>query len=174
MRDMDQIDNAVAALFLDYSCRKLENMTETLRVCLGKLSDAQIWERHGAHENSVGNLVLHLCGNMRQWVISGVGGTVDVRERDAEFSADGGMGAEELMGRFALTVAEARRVIAEVPTQRLVERINPQGRDVSVLDAIYQVVGHVDQHVGQIVVLTKQMTKTDLDLTIPRKPRKRS
>jgi hypothetical protein len=171
---MATLENEITTLFLDYSCRRLEAMTGSLGVCLSRLTDAQIWERHGEHENAVGNLVLHLCGNMRQWVISGVGGTVDVRERDAEFSADGGMGAEELMGRFALTVAEARRVIAEVPTQRLVERINPQGRDVSVLDAIYQVVGHVDQHVGQIVVLTKQMTKTDLDLTIPRKPRKRS
>jgi uncharacterized damage-inducible protein DinB len=170
---MIMLENEITALFLDYSCRRLETMTGNLGVCLSRLTDAQIWKRHGEHENAVGNLVLHLCGNMRQWIISGVGGAEDVRERDAEFSADGGMGAEELMGRFALTVAEARRVIAEVPAQRLVERITPQGRDVSVLDTIYQVVGHVDQHVGQIVLLTKQMAGTDLDLTIPRKVRKR-
>jgi hypothetical protein len=165
MRDMD---NAIAALFLDYSCRKLETMTDHLEVCVGKLSDAHIWERHGAHENSVGNLVLHLCGNMRQWVIAGVGGAMDVRERDAEFCAEGGMDGEELMGRFSVTVAEALKVIAAVPAERLVEIIHPQGHTVSVLDAIYQVVGHVQQHVGQIILLTKQMTGTDLDLTIPR------
>jgi Protein of unknown function (DUF1572) len=163
------MDNAIAALFLDYSCHKLENMKDHLRFCLGKLTDAQIWERHGAHENSVGNLVLHLCGNMRQWVIAGVGGAVDVRKRDEEFSADGGMDAEELMGRFSVTVDEALKVIAGLPAERLTERITPQNHEVSVLEAIYQVVGHVQQHAGQIILLTKQITGTDLDLTMPRK-----
>jgi Protein of unknown function (DUF1572) len=138
--------------------------------CLSRLTQAQIWERHGAHENAVGNLVLHLCGNMRQWVVSGVGGAVDVRDRDAEFSADGGMGASELMGRFAGTVAEAREVIASLQVERLTERITPQGRDVSVLEAIYQVVGHVQLHVGQIILVTKQMVGTDLNLTMPSAP----
>jgi len=139
-----------------------------MEACLSRLTQEQIWERHGVHENAVGNLVLHLCGNMRQWVIAGVGGAVDVRVRDAEFSTDGGMNAGELMERFAGTVAEAREVIASLPAERLTERITPQGRDVSVLEAIYQVVGHVQQHVGQIILLTKQMTATDLDLTMPR------
>ena len=162
------MDHTAADLFLEYSCRKLEDMTRCMDACLSRLTQAQIWERHGVHENAVGNLVLHLCGNMRQWVIAGVGGAVDVRVRDAEFSTDGGMGASELMGRFAGTVAEAREVIASLSAERLVERITPQGRDVSVLEAIYQVVGHVQQHVGQIILVTKQMTAADLDLTIPR------
>lgn len=169
MRGMETLDNRIAGLFLEFSCRKLEQMTGHLGACLSRLTDAQIWERHGDHENAVGNLVLHLCGNMRQWIIAGVGGEVDVRDRDGEFGADGGMGAEELMGRFALTTAEARGVITSLPVERLTERINPQNGEVSVLDAIYQVVGHVQQHVGQIVLLTKQMTGTDLDLTMPRK-----
>ena len=162
------MDNVIAGLFLDYSCKKLDGMTENLRVCLSKLTDAQIWERHGAHENSVGNLVLHLCGNMRQWLIGGVGGAPDVRRRDEEFSTEGGLDGEELMGRFSVTVAEALKIIAAVSAERLVEIVHPQGRTVSVLEAIYQVVGHVQQHVGQIILLTKQMTGTDLDLTMPR------
>ncbi len=171
---METLENDIARLFLDHSCRTLESMTGHLGVCLSRLTDAQIWERQGAHENAVGNLVLHLCGNMRQWVIAGVGGVADVRVREAEFSADGGMGAEELMGKFALTVAEARGIIASLPVERLVDRTNPQNGEVSVLDAVYQVVGHVQQHVGQIVLLTKQMTGTDLDLTIPRRSVRRS
>jgi len=165
---METQDNKIAVLFLEHSCHKLESMTRNMGVCLTRLTDAQIWERHGVHENAVGNLVLHLCGNMRQWVIAGVAGAADVRERDAEFSADGGMGAEELMGRFALTVAEVRGIVAKLPAERLLDRINPQNGEVSVLDAVYQVVGHVQQHVGQIILLTKQMTRQDLDLTIPR------
>jgi hypothetical protein len=165
---MLNMDNAIAALFLDYSCKKLDGMTDNLRVCLSKLTDAQIWERHGAHENAVGNLVLHLCGNMRQWITHGVGGAKDVRVRDAEFSATDGLSGAELMEKFAATVTEARGIIASVPAERLVERITPQTHEVSVLDAIYQVVGHVQQHVGQIILLTKQMTAKDLDLTMPR------
>ena len=162
------MDNEIGVLFLKHSSEKLEQMTGYLKTCLGKLTDEQVWERHGAHENAIGNLVLHLCGNMRQWIMHGVGGAADVRVRDKEFDTDGGLTGKEVLEIFESTVAEARSVIDSLPTQRLVERTTPQGRDVSVLDAIYQVVGHVQQHVGQIILLTKQMTGKDLDLTMPR------
>ncbi len=154
--------------FLDVSCRRLGQMTEYLTACVKKLTDEQIWRRHGAYENAVGNLVLHLCGNARQWIMHGVGGAADVRVRDKEFSAEGGMSGAELIALFESTMDEARRVIAAVPAERMVERVTPQGRDVSVLEAIYQVVGHVQQHVGQIILVTKQMLEKDLDLTMPR------
>src|SRR3979490_1300243 len=137
------MDNKIAALFLNYSSHKLEEMNKNVQTCLGKLSDAQIWERHGAHENAVGNLVLHLCGNARQWVMHGVGGAADVRVRDKEFSADGGWSGSELIALFEATMDEAKKIIAAVPAERMTERVHPQGRDVSVLEAIYQGVGHV-------------------------------
>jgi hypothetical protein len=161
-------DQRVAAIFLDVSCRRLGQMTEFLVACLKKLPDEQIWRRGGAHENSVGNLVLHLCGNARQWIMHGVGGAADVRVRDEEFSAAGGMSGAELIALFEQTMDEAKRVIAAAPAELMMERVHPQGRDVSALEAIYQVVGHVHQHVGQIILLTKQMLGTDLDLTMPR------
>lgn len=162
------MDNEIAALFLDFSCRRLDALAANVKVCLGKLTDEQIWARGGAHENAVGNLVLHLCGNVRQWVMHGIGGVKDVRVRDAEFGAHGGQTAAALAEMFVATVAEARGIIASLPAERLVERTSPQqGRpEVSVLEAIYLVVAH--EHVGQVVVLTKQMTGADLDLTIPR------
>ncbi|HEY5331026.1 MAG TPA: DUF1572 family protein [Acidobacteriaceae bacterium] len=162
------MDSQIAALFLDFSGRKLEQMTTTLNACLDRLSDEQIWQRGGAHENAIGNLVLHLCGNMRQWIMYGVDRQPDVRVRDAEFSANGGMGRAELIALFGETVAEAREILAKLPAERLTDRTNPQRGEVAVLDAIYQVVGHVQQHVGQIILLTKQMAATDLDLSIPR------
>ena len=143
-------------------------MTKYLVTCVQKLSDEQIWQRQGAYENAVGNLMLHLCGNARQWIMHGVDGAADVRERDKEFSADGGMSGAELIALFEATMDEAKGVIAAMPAARMVERTHPQGRDVSVLAAIYQVVGHVQQHTGQIILLTKQMLGTDLDLTMPR------
>jgi uncharacterized damage-inducible protein DinB len=158
----------MAADFLDVSCRRLGQMTEYLVACVKKLSEEQIWRRQGAHENAVGNLVLHLCGNARQWIMHGVGGVPDVRVRDKEFSANGGMSGAELIALFEATIEEAKNIIAAVPAERMTERVHPQGRDVSVLEAIYQVVGHVQQHTGQIILLTKQMLGTDLDLTMPR------
>ena len=165
---MTAADQPIATIFLDASCRKLGQMTEYLATCVRKLSDEQIWRRQGAHENAVGNLVLHLCGNARQWIMHGVGGAEDVRVRDKEFSADGGMSGAELIALFEHTMEEAKQVIATVPAERMTVRVHPQGRDVSVLEAIYQVVGHVQQHVGQIILVTKQMLGTDLDLTMPR------
>jgi hypothetical protein len=163
-----QTEIMIVADFLNVSCRRLGQMTEYLVACLKKLSDTQIWERQGPYENAVGNLVLHLCGNARQWVIHGVGGAPDVRVRGKEFSADGGMSGAELIALFESTMDEVKRVIAAVPAERMTERVHPQGRDVSVLEAIYQVVGHVQQHVGQIILLTKQKVGGDLDLTMPR------
>ncbi len=160
--------NEIAALFLDYSNKKLEQAAKDMKICLGKLTDAQVWERQGEHENAPGNLILHLCGNMRQWIMHGVGGAKDVRVRDAEFTPRDGWSPAALTELFEKTVAEARSVIETVPPERLVERITPQNREVSVLEAIYQVVGHVQQHAGQIILLTKQMTGKDLDLTMPR------
>ena len=162
------MDNEIGVLFLKSSIAKLEQMTGHLKTCLGKLSDEQVWERHGPHENAVGNLVLHLCGNMRQWIMHGCGGAPDVRVRDKEFSAGGGMTAAQLIDHFEVTVTEARGIIDFLPPARLVERTTAQGREVSVLEAIYQVVGHVQQHTGQIILLTKQMAGRDLDLTMPR------
>lgn len=167
-----QAQSQIAALFLDFSSRKLEQMTKYLDACMDRLSDEQVWQRQGDWENSVGNLILHLDGNMRQWILHGIDRQQDVRVRDMEFALAEGMGRDELVALFGATVAEVHAVLATLPAERLLDRTNPQPTgqvgEVSVLDAIYQVVGHVQQHVGQIIVLTKQMTASDLDLTMPR------
>jgi uncharacterized damage-inducible protein DinB len=143
-------------------------MTKYVEACFEKLSDEQVWQRQGDHENAVGNLILHLCGNMRQWIMHGVGGNPDVRVREKEFSTTAGLTAAQLLQLFKETISEANAVLANLPHERLTERTSPQNRDVTVLEAIYQVVGHVQQHVGQIILVTKQMSRQDLDLTMPR------
>ena len=163
-----ETQNDVSRLFLEFSINKLEQMEKFVDSCLRRLSDEQIWRRDGAHENAVGNLILHLCGNMRQWIMYGVDRQPDVRVRDTEFSADGGLSRSELLARFGATILEVNRILATLDPERLVERTNPQHGEVAVLEAIYQVVGHVQQHVGQIILLTKQITASDLDLSMPR------
>src|ERR1019366_7138969 len=110
-------------LFLECSIRRLKELTPRIETCLGKLTPEQVWARGGENENAIGNLVLHLCGNMRQWIISGVGGRPDTRDRDGEFGARGGASIAELGARLRETVDEAAAVIAGLTPERLAERL---------------------------------------------------
>jgi uncharacterized damage-inducible protein DinB len=154
--------NELAATFISYSLEKMEQMSKQIRECVQCLSEEEIWQRSGDNANSIGNLLLHLSGNIRQWIGNGVGGLPDIRERDAEFAARGGRSTAEVLGLFEATVAEATQIVKQLPLDRLTERTKPQNRDVSVLEAIYQVVGHLMLHAGQIIFATKQITGKDL------------
>ena len=149
-------------IFLDNSVRKLRQLTERIETCLWKLSADQIWARGSENENAVGNLVLHLSGNVRQWIVSGVGGAADVRERDAEFNARGGASKEDLMARLRSAVEDATAALGKVTAERLAERITVQKYDVPVLEAIAHVVEHFSMHTGQIIFATKVLTSEDL------------
>ena len=155
---MDSLDR----IFVDFSAKKLRQMAGRIDTCLGKLTPEQIWTRGGEQENAVGNLVLHLCGNVRQWIVAGVGGAPDIRQRDAEFDARGGESPSELITRLRAVIDEAGRIIESVPASRLTERIVVQGYDIPVMEAIYHVVEHFSGHTGQIIFATKMLTSEDL------------
>ncbi len=148
--------------FLNFSAKKLQLLGSRIETCLGTLNQDQVWARGGDNENAVGNLVLHLCGNVRQWIVSGVGGQPDIRDRDAEFSAKGGASVGDLAQRLRVTVEEAVAVLKAVPEDRMMERIMVQKYDVTVLEAIYHVVEHFSMHTGQIIFATKMLTGSDL------------
>ena len=156
------MQHSVETLFLDFSIRKLEQFLGRIGDCAAKLNDEQIWRRSGDHENAVGNLVLHLSGNMRQWIIAGIGGQPDTRVRDREFAARGEMTAAELMQRLDSTVTEAVAVLRAVTPVRLMETYQPQKYRVTIMEGIYHVVEHFAQHTGQIVFATKLLTGQDM------------
>jgi uncharacterized damage-inducible protein DinB len=149
-------------LFLEFSAKKLQQLAERIETCLGKLNAEQVWARGSDNENAVGNLVLHLCGNVRQWILSAVGGAPDSRDRDAEFAARGGASIEDLTGRLRAVVGEAAGVLESLPASRLTEHVVIQKYDVPVMEAIYHVVEHFAQHTGQIIFATKMLTSEDL------------
>jgi hypothetical protein len=91
---------SVETLFLNVSVNKLTQSVDRIAICLTKLSDDQIWARGHENENAVGNLVLHLSGNVRQWIMHGLGGQPDIRVRDSEFAAAGGMNGADLTARI--------------------------------------------------------------------------
>jgi len=151
------------AVFLDESRRYLaREYAVKIRLCLTELGDDDLWWRPNDQSNSIGNLLLHLAGNVRQWIVSGVGGAPDTRHRQAEFDERGPMPRRELLRRFDAAVAEADGVLRELDPRVLVESRRIQGRDTNVLKAVYHVVEHFGMHTGQIVYLTKLRTGRDL------------
>ncbi len=157
------MDHSLAGIFLECSARRLAQYAARIEDCLGRLTDEQVWGRGGPNENAVGNLVLHLCGNLGQWILAGLGGAPDTRQRDAEFSAHGGPGRRELAEKLAGTVREAAAVIERFPAGRLTERIRIQNYELTaVVEGIYHVVDHFAEHTGQIILLTKAATGQDL------------
>jgi uncharacterized damage-inducible protein DinB len=148
--------------FLVFSIKKLEQLAARIEDCLGRLNAEQAWQRGGQNQNAIGNLVLHLCGNVRQWIIAGVGGAADIRQRDAEFAARQGAAPQDLAARLAATVREASAVLEGLSQARLAERVSIQGYDVTVLEAVYTVVEHFAGHTGQIIFATKLFTGEDL------------
>jgi hypothetical protein len=164
------MDSEIARLFIAHSAKKLPQISGYIESCLVRLTDDQIWSRGAPHENSIGNLILHLCGNVRQWIGAGVGGEQDIRDRDSEFSAQGGSTAADLISHLNQSVEHAVAIINAVTPERLRDQITPQGTRVSVLDAIYQVVGHFQQHAGQIIFATKIYAGEDLGLYRPPRP----
>ena len=149
-------------IFLKFSVEKLDQLHGRIQDCISRLTPEQLWARGSENQNAVGNLVLHLSGNIRQWIGSGVGGLPDNRQRDAEFDARGGMAAAELAELIKTRVDEVIAIIRAVPAARLTERIRPQGYDVTVLEAIAHVVEHFSMHTGQIILLAKMLTGEDL------------
>jgi len=133
--------------------------------CLEQLSDDEIWWRPNEASNSIGNLVLHICGNMRQWIICGLGGAEDLRERDKEFAERGPVAREALLKKFQQTVGQAGVVMSRLKPEVLTRPHRIQGYDVTGYEAAAHVIEHVAYHSGQIIYITKLKRAKDLGFT---------
>jgi hypothetical protein len=129
-----------------------------LRRAVEAIPEHLIWSRPNEQSNSVGNLLLHLEGNVRQWIVSGVKGDPDVRHRAGEFAAQEGGTAAELLAKVERTLDEADAVLAGLSPGQLDEPRTIQARDVTVLGAIYQTVQHFALHLGQIILIGKTLS----------------
>ena len=146
----------MSRLFLDASRNYLlDNYVPRIRLAVAPLSDEDIWWRPVAGSNSIGNLILHIEGNARQWILGGVAQQDDERDRDAEFSATGGQTKSELIARLAQSFQRIGTAIVAVPLPELEAPRLIQGASPTVFNAIYHVVEHVSMHTGQIIQLAK-------------------
>ena len=158
-----------ARAFLEESRRLLrEDYLPKIERCMERLAEADVWWRPHPASNSVGNLLLHLEGNARQWIVCGVGGAADERTRQSEFDAgrEGAAPAQtgaELLARLRATLGEIDEVLARLDPSELLARRRIQGLSgVTVLAAVFHVVEHFSMHTGQIILLTKLRARSDL------------
>jgi len=143
-------------IFLERSRYYLaEEYPTKLRQCVAALPEGVLWQRANESSNSIGNLLLHLAGNVRQWIVGGVGGLPVERDRPAEFAARDGPDAATLLENLESAVREADSVLAGLSDEDLARLCTIQDRDTNVLAAIYHVVEHFAMHTGQVVLLTK-------------------
>lgn len=156
-------DYAIARAFISRASEYLlDDYLPKIERCLEMLIDEQIWWRANEESNSIGNLILHLCGNARQWIVCGIGSAADKRNRDSEFEQRAVIPREELVTLLRSTLSDVDTTLQSVDPSTLLEYRKIQGNDVDMLEAIFHVTEHFSMHTGQIIMLTKMMTSADL------------
>ena len=134
-----------------------------LRICLNKLSDEQLWFRPNDATLSVGITLQHLAGNIRQYIISGIGGKEDVRQREEEFT-DHTRPAKETLGENLIsTIREAVEILKDLRPKDIQDQYMIQGFTYSFVDVLIHVVEHFSYHMGQITYITKMLTNEETE-----------
>lgn len=146
---------SLVTLVVNETSGELDKALRKIRHCVNQLTDDQVWWRPTESMNSVANLLLHLSGNLGQWIVAGVGGVADVRERQKEFDQRSSTPKTELIQQIENAVADAKRTLSGMSAEELL-RIRPvQGYDVSGMQAILHSVAHFRGHVQEIVHMTR-------------------
>ncbi len=152
----------MSRLFLEASRQELAEMRPRLRQTVAALTPEQVWWRPNENSNSVGNLLLHLNGNVSQWLLQGLGGRPYQRHRPQEFAQRAALPAAQLLEGLDHTLAQADAVLAALPASDLARVLTIQGYTVTGAKAIYHVVTHFALHYGQILYLAKMMQDRNL------------
>lgn len=148
--------------FIEQSVSRLQENTPKIKKCLDELTEEEIWKRPNPSSNSIGNIIIHLCGNITQYILSSLGNVEDKRERDKEFSMQGGLNKKELFGRLSTTVHQATSIIHNIDSNDMLRKRSVQGFELSAIGIIIHVVEHYSYHTGQIIFWTKLLKDKDL------------
>lgn len=157
-------ENRILSIVKDqFNKRVYDECVTRIDKVLSLLSEDEIWYRPNKASNSVGHLILHLCGNVTQWIGAGVGGFVDKRERDLEFASTDHISKEALIQRlYALKSITDQALVTVTDEQVLVEARTVQGYQETVLSIIIHVTEHFSYHTGQIALICKHLKGQDL------------
>ena len=158
---MQPTNDQLAASVTASASEALTKGVERIQHCLSQLTDEQVWWRPSESMNSIGNLILHLCGNVRQWIVAGIGGEKDERQRPQEFSERGPISKADLLRRLDEVVAQAHYALGNASAQDLVRKRIIQGFDVTGLEAIFDSVPHFKGHTQEIIHMTRRLLGDD-------------
>jgi len=156
------MENKLYKEFIEQSLNFINQSTVKIKRCLEKLDEKDVWYSPNENLNSIGNLILHLSGNIREYIISSLGGEPDIRERDLEFSTRGGFTNSELIMKLEDTVERTKIVISGISLENLLKVRVVQGFSYSGVGNIIHVTEHYSYHTGQIIFLTKLMKNMDM------------
>lgn len=145
----------------EFNRRVFEESYPRIEKCLNELSDKEIWFRPNENTVSIGNLILHLCGNARQWIVSGLGGEKDIRQRSREFSENGPVEKEKLLEMMYKLKTDITKVMHSVSEDNLSKNHKVQGFEETGLAIIIHVIEHFSYHTGQITLHTKLLKNID-------------
>jgi uncharacterized damage-inducible protein DinB len=152
---MSDAVNALDRLVLAELASLLDESLKKIRHCLAQLSDEQVWQRPAPQMNSIGNLLLHISGNLRQWAINGIHQRDDDRDRESEFSADGGVSKQQLLQLVEAAVSQTTDTLSTIDASTLREPLTIQGFHTSALTALLHTVTHFSGHTHQIIQLSR-------------------
>lgn len=161
-RNQTMEDKISGMLIEEAKYRLLEESIPRLRRCLDQLSEEEVWFRPNENTVSIGNLVLHLCGNVQQWLVSGLGGAADHRRRQREFDEPGPLPTTELHQMLDKLDTEIKAVLEGLTSSDLVSEHRVQGYNVSGVSILVHVVEHFSYHVGQVTILVKSRMNVDM------------
>lgn len=151
-------------MFRRYACTKLDEYMRQIERCASLLNTEQIWRRPNERSNSVGNLLLHLRGNVDQWIVCGLEGREPRRDRPAEFAHREHLSAQPLVANLRSTVDAAAARIQAISDDEFSAPLTIQGYGTTVLVAVFHAVEHFAFHAGQIIFWTKALLDVDLSL----------
>ena len=154
---------SMTEMFLEHSRKQLFDECWTrMRTTVEALTEEQLWWRPNQASNSIGNLLLHLNGNVRQWIVTSFNRREDRRNRSTEFAEKAGGPASEVLARLGATLDEASAVLSRLTEEDLLAPMDIQGYHVTGLGAVYHVVEHFAMHYGQVIYIAKALQNKDL------------
>lgn len=156
------MDKKLLDEFISQSIFRMDESTQRILKCLGLLPEDAIWQRPNEASNSIGNLLLHLSGNIRQYAISSLSGAPDARVRDAEFAARETEPKSALLERLIQTVEEAKMCMLQLSVEESLRERFVQGFQLTGIGIIIHVTEHYSYHTGQIAFWTKILLSKDL------------
>ena len=156
------MENELTQEIIAQSIFRMQENPPRIKNCLERLSETEVWQKPNEASNSIGNLILHLCGNITQYIIASLGNTEDQRTRDLEFSTTGGFSKAVLLEKIEDVVKNATEVIEKCEAEDLLKVRSVQGFEFSGIGIIIHVVEHLSYHTGQIAFWTKYIKGEDL------------